>query len=877
MNDYFDNNTENISINENLIIGIDLGTTNSCAAIWRNNNLEIIPDEYGNRTVPSYVAYTNITRYIGHDAKNQKDINTENVFYEVKRLIGRKYDDEHVQDLLELLSYQVHKTETNDIAFISHDKIITPEEISAAVLSRLKNNAKRYLNQDVTDVVITIPAHFTDSQRQATRDAATIAGLNCIRIINEPIAASLAYGLITRSQTHKNKEMKVLVYDFGGGTLDVSILEIDNGTFSVLSSAGISYFGGTDFDNRIMQFCLSVFKKKHNIKSLSISSVNLQKLRIQCENTKKILSTNIKTTIGIKDFYDNKDLLIPITRNDFEKICSDLFIRSIAPIEDALHSAELTIDDIDEVLLVGGMTRIPHIRSIISHKFNKEPNCTINPDEAIAAGAAIQGYILTNKDDPFSESITMLDITSLSLGVELHGGIMGFIVPKHTHIPHSVTKKYTTDTDDSESVIIKIYEGERILCKDNMFLGEFEISGIEPKKRGIPEINVTISIDANGITSVSAIEIDSQNQGSIIVTSNKSRLSQDDINRIIRESKEREAIDELEKNKKMSLYQIKDICEIIIYNLDHENTKLKQDDINIIRNEIKDIEIWLDEKKDRSIEEYTEILNKIRKRYGMLILKQTESSDIKCMGNKTLGTRIHGDDPDDIVIDENIVDDIDKLTNGFSGLSDPEINEIKEMKNNIHNLCYNIFEILDSNKLKLSSDHIDQLKYYIDNVLLWLHINGIDGKPVTINDYKMRIDEINETCDKILSLYDNNVFIVTDIKKELEKMCYAILIMISDKLILSNLEYIKNLINKILKNINEYSEQECNDYIDELNIILNTVNINVNLDNEYQVIKTKDNNSELNTNETFGTSIDNILINRQNDIINDIINDKCTE
>jgi len=426
------------------IVGIDLGTTNSCVAIWRNNDVEIIPDEYGNKTIPSYVAYTNVNRYVGIDAKNQSELNPENVFYEVKRLIGRKYDDPMVNKERRFLSYDIDESNRNIklVSKIKNNELFTPEEIQAAILMKLKNMASTYLKTPVTKAIITIPANFNDGQRQATKDAAMIAGIDCLRFINEPTAAGLAYGLMQRSDS---KEMKVIVYDFGGGTLDVTLLNIENGIFEVIASTGNMRLGGSDFDNRLMMYSISKFSKQgyiiEDVKK-NLSRMSLQRLRHSCEQAKKILSTNNKTHITVQDFYDGKDLFYEITRYDYEKICYDLFLLGIKPIHDILRECNITTSDINDIIFVGGMTRTPKVKQLIKDIFDKEPNCTINPDEAIATGAAIQAYLITNQNDPFSKSIILLDVISLSLGVEVMGGIMDVLVHRNSIIPIEKQKIY---------------------------------------------------------------------------------------------------------------------------------------------------------------------------------------------------------------------------------------------------------------------------------------------------------------------------------------------------------------------------------------------------------------------------------------------------
>lgn len=404
-----------INNDEEIIIGIDLGTTNSCVCYWKDNNLVVIPDEKGNKTIPSYVSYTNVNKYVGTEAKNQSVINANNVYYEVKRLIGRKFSDNQVTKEKNLLSYKIIGDDNDNIRLLStlipsteeeDYKIFTPEFISAQVLIKLKQMSQDYLNKKITKAVITIPARFTDSQRQATMDASKIAGLECVRMIHEPTAAAMAYGLTNR-KLNTDELLNVIVYDFGGGTLDVSVVEIStnkNGEniFTVLGSAGNTHLGGADFDNRLCLFSMSRFKKQYNLTKLDdLSALSLQKLKQSCETAKKILSTKNKAYIAVKDFYDNKDMFFYITRQEFEVICADLLLLCLKPVEDILNICELEITNIKELILVGGMTRMPMIVDRLKQKFKITPNNSLNPDEAVAAGAAIQGYLLTHTDNPF--------------------------------------------------------------------------------------------------------------------------------------------------------------------------------------------------------------------------------------------------------------------------------------------------------------------------------------------------------------------------------------------------------------------------------------------------------------------------------------------
>jgi len=758
------------------IIGIDLGTTNTCIGIWRNGNLEIIPDEYGNRTIPSYVGFTNINRYVGLDAKKQKDINTKNVFYEVKRLIGRKASDSIIMKEKELLSYQIGCDDSDNIILVSelnNKKTFTPEEISAAILSKAKTLASNYLGKPISKAVITIPAHFNDGQRQATKDAATIAGLECIRIINEPTAAAMAYGLMHRS----NKPKTIMVYDFGGGTLDVSLMQIDNGIFEVMCVSGNSRIGGVDFDNRLMAYTIAKFQKQNKIEKINgLSAISLQKLRTGCEQAKKILSVSTKTNICVGEFYETDtkvfDLVVSVSRDDIEKICGDLFVSVLKPIEDILREEKITTNDIDEVILVGGMTRMPKIRELIRLKFNgREPNITINPDEAVAAGAAIQAHILSHKEEAFSDSITLLDSTALSLGIETVGGVMDCLIQRGSIIPVSEERLYTTDKDYTDSITVKIYEGERAMTKDNFFVGEFELKGIEPVPRGLPEILVSVNIDSNGIIVVSAEDKKTHEKNSLSVTSNKGRLSAEKINQLIEEAVDFEIRDELEKHKKMYHYQIDDYCNTIMINIKNKEFKLSEKDSQIITTDIKKITDWLYSCKwnQHDTDKLEKTLESIKHKYGVMILKANSDNVLDMTGTyNSVGTNIFEDEDDN-------KNSFEKISN--SGLSDESVADIKELRKAITDLCYSVFDILTSNSLKISQQHMGEIKDYVDDTLLWMHISDTYTK----QDYVSKIDEINNTCNKVFEHYGEKIFDEKSSKRdELENLCIVIGLLIED-------------------------------------------------------------------------------------------------
>jgi molecular chaperone DnaK (HSP70) len=898
-----DNINENIDeyIDDELIIGIDLGTTNSSVGIFRNNNFEIIPDEYGNKMVPSFVAYSNISRYIGKDAKNQKDLNSENVFYEVKRLIGKKIDDKNLKNEIKLLSYNIIGDENKNVRLIStinNNKTFTPEEIQASILLKLKNMASNYLKKQITKCVISIPANFNDSQRLATLDASKIAGLECIRMINEPVCASLSYGILQKKLS-KNKENIFIVYDYGGGTLDISLMSLENGIFDIMASSGNTNLGGNTFDKRLMSYAIAKFERKYNIEVFGkITSLGMQDLRQSCEQAKKILSTNNKSNIMVKNFYDDKDLFVSINRNEFENICYDLFILSLEPLDNVLNICNLNVDDVDEIIMVGGMSKLPKIRQLIKNKFNKEPNFSVNCEEAIVCGASIQAFMLSHDTDPFSDSITLLNKTSLSLGIETHDDIMDVIIERGTIIPCESYKLYTTNEDNMTSVMIKIYEGERKLTIDNFFIGEFELTNIKPQLRGTHEINVKFEIDVNNIITVTAENMDDNNTNVISVVSNKGRLTKNELENLIEESKELEIKDEIEKNKKLYYYEIHDICNSIIVNLKQIDLKLSDMDKSIISEDIFKIKEWLDDKKYKNIEidEYENIIKKLRKRYGMLNLKGNKKN-LDNLKEANIGDNDNSKLYDDEISDDTKICVFDEYENsklGITGMSDNDKQEIKDIRQNLMDLCYSIYDIITSGNLNLTDEHTKELKDYIDDTLLWVNVHH----ECVINEYKIKIDEINEQCNNIFEFYEDinkNVFVKNTIedeiknkKDELENLCLVINLMFSNNSFHINTEHEKilhDIINEnliwIMENENNTNDEfylECSNKIDVLNEQCNLIEqqkSGINFDKNTDIFGNSINIicPETTDNNVMGTSLIDIIKQKQYAIIDNLLND----
>ena len=820
--------TERNSNDQNIIIGIDLGTTNSVISVWKNNKYEIITDKMGNKLIPSIISFYDDVKLYGNEAKSIQNIGKVKTIYDVKRLIGRSYS-EIINDI-DYLNYKIKNDDNNILIETINSNIASPEALTTMFLIYLKECAENYLNAKIDGAVITVPAYFNDSQRSTTLKAAQNAKLNVKRIINEPSSAALAYGLCN------HKKDNVLIYDLGGGTLDVSIVSIDNGMIRVLASTGNTFLGGIDFNNKIINYVISQFKKIYNIKEkMELSTTVYKKLLQNVENVKKILSTNDFASIFIEHFYNKHNLSISITREKFEQLCNDVFVLCMKPIDDVLKSSNINREDINDIILVGGSSRIPKIKKNIETYFdncNVQINNTINPDETVSVGASIYGRMIINKNDPFTKNLILLDIYPLSLGVETMNKIMTTIIPRNSTLPIKRKKNFTTEIYNQNEVNVNVYEGERTLTKDNYHICSLCLKKIS-HKNGLPVIAISFEIDINGILCITAVDRNNGNENKVVVDIKNNKKNNDMIEQIIKESEKNKEADKLNQDKVITIHNINNFCNSIISNI-KRSVELNEDVRNEIINKLTKTKkkFSMDKFEDFEVDNLKRILKDLKKEYinyNTCIINKNNGNDDDVEGISDLSINSvaiyqNTNDNKNDIIENDVVEN--------NNYDDTEINNIKQK---LEELCDNIVNIIKETNINVSEEDKCFLLDYIDTVYIWLCLNDTLDAKIYIN----KIDEININCNKILEKYDDNKLFENNdnYKDELKTICHSLCNLFRtnhfnidlnkikelERMTSKSLDYIKLIEKNDPNNINDEINKRCKDMLEEINIYCNNI------------------------------------------------------